>query len=216
MAALLALESVSQVVRLAQGDRRPQARGRRGRGARHRRPQRRRQDDALNVIIGRLRPDAGRVSSRPRHHRVPAARALPRRHRADLPDPPSLRRADGVRERPGRRDLRRRHGPSARPTAPARRARADRPRRQGQHARRHADPARAQAAGAGARARHRPRVLLLDEIAGGLTEPEVHGLVAMIHAHPRARAWRSSGSSTSSTRSLRGDRLVGHQTSGGS
>ena len=44
-----------------------------------------------------------------------------------------------------------------------------------------------------------PKLLLLDEIAGGLTEPECHELVAAI-GDLRGRASRSSGSSTSSTR----------------
>ncbi len=44
-----------------------------------------------------------------------------------------------------------------------------------------------------------PSVLLLDEIAGGLTEAEILELVTLIEASARP-AWRSCGSSTSSTR----------------
>ena len=50
---------------------------------------------------------------------------------------------------------------------------------QGQPPRRVADPARPQAARTGPRARHRPELLLLDEIAGGLTEAEAHELVEL-------------------------------------
>ena len=46
----------------------------------------------------------------------------------------------------------------------------------------------------------RPRVILLDESAGGLTEPEVQQLSADRARPRRRRARRSSGSSTSSTR----------------
>ena len=54
-----------------------------------------------------------------------------------------------------------------------------------------------------------PRVLLLDEIAGGLTEHEVHELVERRSGACAARASRSSGSSTSCTRCARVvDRLV--------
>ena len=77
-----------------------------------------------------------------------------------------------------------------------------RARRQGQPACRRADAARPQAARARARARHRsPGFLLLDEIAGGLTEHECKALVG--RSDVRAKASRSSGSSMSCMRCSR-------------
>ena len=48
-----------------------------------------------------------------------------------------------------------------------------------------------------------PRLLLLDEVAGGLTEHECRALVDLIRNIHAPRRHRSSGSSTSSTRSSR-------------
>ena len=74
----------------------------------------------LNVIAGSLRPDRGqRPLRRSRHHEARRQRALPRRYRADVSDPASLRGADGVRERARRRHPRARRRRTATCSRPA-------------------------------------------------------------------------------------------------
>ena len=110
----------------------------------------------LNLIGGNTRPDAGRMAfdGRDITRLDPAARCRAG-HRPLLPDPASVRRPDGVRERAGRRHLRHRARRAGRhaggPAGPA----ANRPARQGQPAGRLAAAAGSQAPGTGARARHR-------------------------------------------------------------
>ena len=111
---------------------------------------------ALNVMAGRLRPDRGaRRLRRPGHHRAAAPRALPRRHRAHASDPASVRGHDRLRERARRARPTAAAGASAAAYAAVRGAlELTGLAARGQHARRHADAARAQAPRAGAGAGH--------------------------------------------------------------
>ena len=110
------------------------------------------------MIAGVYRARRGRGPLRRAAHRRLAARTRSaRRHRAHLPDRQAVRRADGARQRHRRR--------AATPAASVARGQATRraevieqagPRRQARPAGLLAHPARPQAAGGGARARHRP------------------------------------------------------------
>ncbi len=113
----------------------------------------------FNLIAGNLDADAGEIRlDGVDITRTKRARALHRRHRPLLPDPAPVREPDRVREPAG-------GGRARRAAAQVRRRRrflrrhpgAHRPHAARQHAGRHADAARAQAAGDGARARHRAR-----------------------------------------------------------
>ena len=155
MPSILALEKISKrfgAVVVADAHR---PRARRGRGARHHRTERRRQDHAVRHRDRHgARPTPGASSS-------PAATspgcAPERRCRmgigALVPDPAAVRRHDRVREPGGGGGVRRRPGRARRLSALRRVARAMRPRRQGEPAGRRAHAARPQAAGACARAR---------------------------------------------------------------
>ena len=98
-----------QALRLGQGDRPVQHGAGRGRGARRRRPQRRRQEHDVQHHFRRGAAERGAGAlRRPRYHADAGPRALPDGDRALLPDPPSLRQHDRVREPAGGRGLRRR------------------------------------------------------------------------------------------------------------
>ena len=150
--------------------------------------ERRRQDDLLQ-------PDRRRLHARYRPHparRRRHLRAAPRpgvqcRHRPDLPDRPSLRRAQRRRERHGRgaaSQRRRRRGAPRR----ARDPRAARPRRKAAAAahsltlpeRKRLETARALATG--------PKILLLDEVMAGLRPVEIDRMVAVFTSLSREPA----------------------------
>ena len=156
-------------------------------------------------------PDAGRVIFDGADITRAAARAaLPPGHRALVPDPAAVRRHDRVREPRGRGRLRRRpqRARRLRPLRRAARATAALPTRPTGR------PAASRcsiASGSSSRARSppRPRVLLLDEVAGGLTEHECARAGRADPRHARAAACRSSGSSMSCMRCIAVvDRLV--------
>ena len=156
MAAILALSKISKrfgAVVVADGIDLALARRR---GARHHRPERRRQDHAVRHHDrhgrARCRPRAVR---RPGHHPHDAGAALPHGHRALVPDPAAVRRHDRVREPRGGGGVRRRPARARRLWPLRRAAGAMRPRRQGQPPGRQPDAARPQAARTRARARDR-------------------------------------------------------------
>ena len=178
-----------KALRRAQGHRRHLARGRRGRGAGHPRPQRRRQDDAVQPDHrrrarrrGRVAFDGRDITALPPHQRCRAASAA----RYQVPQP--FEQHDGVREPAWSPPASAAAGASA--EAWRRRSREVLEQTglaaQGQPAR----PARSRcstASGWSWRARW-PRgraLLLLDEIAGGLTEREAHELVETLQRASR-------------------------------
>ena len=161
----------------------------------------------LNVLAGAPARRRGTVASRaPTSRACAAARALPRwasAGRYQVPRP--VRRHDRVRERPRRR-ARTGGGRARRRRLRARASTCSSSCGLVAQANRRAErSACSSASGSSWRGRSAtgPRVLLLDEIGGGLTEPEVLELVETDQGAARAAASRSSGSSTSSTRCSR-------------
>ena len=136
----------------------------------------------FGIATGTVAPDGGRVVLRRRGHHPPAAgAALPQRHRALVPDPAAVLRHDRVRERGGGGGLRRECQRSLglrflRGVCSSRCGLADKANRRAGSLtlldRKRLELARALAT--------KPRVLLLDEVAGGLTEHECATLVALI------------------------------------
>ena len=199
MPAILALEKISKrfgAIVVADGIDLALARRR---GARHHRAERRRQDHAVrHRSPAPSRPTPGASSSTARDITRPAAASgAAARHRALVSDPAAVRRHDRVREPRGRR----------RPSAAAERERdvygdcvellercglADKANRLAGALtlldRKRLELARALATG--------PRVLLLDEVAGGLTEHECARAGRADPATCARPASRSSGSST--------------------
>ena len=156
----------------------------------------------FNLITGDLQPTrAASCSTAATSPRLPPQARCARRHRPLLPDPAAVREPHRVREPAGRRRFRRRRPRGrGRRTLAARSssatgllAAANRP--AGALTlleRKRLELARALAT--------EPALLLLDEIAGGLTEGECSELVATIQAIHARRHRRSSGSSTSCMR----------------
>ena len=156
----------------------------------------------FGIMTGTVAPDAGRVLfDGARHHAAAAAAALHHGHRALVPDSAAVRRHERVRESRRRRRLRRPAAASATSTTRCmdileRCGLADKANRRAGSLtlldRKRLELARALATG--------PRVLLLDEVAGGLTEHECARPGRSHRATCGAPASRSSGSSTSCMR----------------
>ena len=151
----------------------------------------------------RCRPTAGRiVLRRPRRHpAVGAANGAGSASAARYQIPRPFARHDGLRERAGRRQLRR---PAARgrraaaasvPSARPSRAWPGRP-----TCRRDPAPARPQTPRAGSRAGHRAAAAAARRDRRWPDRGRAAGAGRHRSGDPRRRAWRSSGSSTSSTR----------------
>ena len=136
----------------------------------------------FGMITGTVAPDAGRVLFDGRDiTRDDAGAALPHGHRTLVPDPAAVRRHDGVREPRGRGGIRRRQARArclwrAAPTCWRSCGLADKANRPAGSLtlldRKRLELARALATG--------PRVLLLDEVAGGLVEHETAALVELV------------------------------------
>ncbi len=141
----------------------------------------------FGIISGDLKPEKGSITLDGvglLAHVAVESRA--RGHRADISSAPTFRALDGLRERGSGR-------PTRRPTAPTRRVRRGvfcaRGNRIGASEQPTGGVPRPHASktprALRAHCPPRPRVLLLDEIAGGLTDPEVNELTGVVSALQR-------------------------------